>query len=227
MKFLVFWLMYFKVSLLIVYAKYQIFYTDDRIDYIMSSEGIIKTLNPRTTAAKDPSYTFSFHDILHNFQKPLCLQFINYYQKGNFAFKSASINEYDITIIKYEDFYYCNNCNLNTEKKFYTTTQKFHGSPIIKISQYQECDYISRNNTFCLYPTSDISIFFINESKINKKFYTGKTLKYILNNEFDYFNINNSFVINGNEDYIFDLNAVSFKIVNFVTLKKGVVNLYS
>ena len=117
MKFLVFWLMYFKVSLLIVYAKYQIFYTDDRIDYIMSSEGIIKTLNPRYTGYDAPSYTFLFHDILHNFQKPLCLQFINHCRKGSFAFKSASINEYDITIIKYEDFYYCNNCNLNTKKK--------------------------------------------------------------------------------------------------------------
>ena len=30
--------------------------------------------------------------------------------------KYLFINEYDITIINYEDFYYCNDCNLDTEK---------------------------------------------------------------------------------------------------------------
>ena len=76
-------------------------------------------------------------------------------------------------------------------------------------------------NTFCLKPTSDISIFYIDESKINQNFYKGKTIEYILNNESDNFYINNTFIINGDQNYIFDIDAVSFQITNIINEDKG------
>ena len=209
---------------LIIYAKFQIFYCTHYIDYIISSEGIIRPINPNTLCRlnRDDNYTFYFNDIKHNLEKPLCLQFVNFHNYNYFSFKYASINEYDIKIINYEDYYYCNNCNIEgTQKNFQVTNTIYEGSPSIFISYYKKNENKeSFNNTFCLYATSDISIFYIDESKINQNFYMGKIVKYLLNNEFDYFNINNIFVINGNEDYIFDLNTVSLKIVN-ITNKKG------
>ena len=216
MKIIIFSLLYIKTFLLIIYAKYEIFHVDDSIDYIISSEGISKTLNPIYSSWDNPSYTFKFNDILHNLKEPLCLHFFNCCRPGHFAFKKVYINEYDITIINYEDFYYCNECNLDTEKKFKINTETYNGSPIISYSYVNKETYFN----FCLYSTSDISIFYIDESKINQKFYTGKIVEYALNNEINYFNINTTFVKNGNEDYIFDLNTVSFKIVN-ITNKKG------
>ena len=204
-----------KALSLIIYAKYQIAYVDDYIDYIISSEGIIQLLNQ----TKKLHSTYYFKDVKHDLIKSLCIQIINYAYEGHFAFKYASINEYDITIINYENYYYCDNCNLNTTKKFNISDQKYNGSSIIDISYYNEKGPL-HNNTLCLNPTSDISIFYIDESKINQQFYIGKTVKYTLANEFDYFNINNTFIINKNVNYIFDLNTVSFKIVK-ITNKKG------
>ncbi len=204
-----------KALSLIIYAKYQITNVDNYLDCIISSEGIIQPLNP----SKIIYSTYYFEDIKHDLTKSLCIQIINYGQPGFLSFKYASINEYDITIINYENYYYCDNCNLNTKKKFMIRDQKFRGFTLIDLSYYKEYGPL-HNNTFCLYPTSDISIFYIDESKINQKFYIGKTVKYTLANEFDYFNINNTFIINENETYIFDLNTVSFKIVK-ITNKKG------
>jgi hypothetical protein len=112
---------------------------------------------------------------------------------------------------------------MNNPKKFEVKKEKYEGSPIIYLSYYPP-DYIDRNNTFCLYPTSDISIFYISESKINQNFYKGKTIIYIFNNDSDIINLDNLFIINENETYIFDINTVSFKIIN-ITNKKG--NLYN
>ena len=87
--------------------------------------------------------------------------------------KYLFINEYDITIINYEDFYYCNDCNLDTEKKFKINTETYNGSPIISYSYVDKETY----SNFCLYPTSNISVFCVGESKINQKFYTGKIVE--------------------------------------------------
>ena len=219
MLLLILLLIYCRVISLIVYPKYQIFHVDDRIDYIISSWGIIKEKNSLNMISAEFSDIYYFKDFKHNLEEPLCIQLINYHTPGCLAFKNASINEYDITILNYENYYYCDNCNMNNPKKFEVKKEKYEGSPIIYLSYYPP-DYIDRNNTFCLYPTSDISIFYISESKINQNFYKGKNISYILNYEFDLFNINNTFVINENEEYIFDLNAVSFKIIN-IENKKG------
>ena len=221
-QFFIFLLLYFKNFSLIVYFKFQLFYVDDYIDYIISSEGKYTPTNAKHNkfTERSESYTFNFNYIKHNFKEPLCMYFVNLVKKGRFAFKYATINEYDITIVDYEKYYFCNNCNINTAKKFKTSTEKYsNGSPKILISEYDKSIKI-RYNTFCLNKTNDISIFYVNENKINEEFYKGKNVKYILNNEVDNFNINNCFVINGNEDYIFDIDAVSFKIIK-ITNKNG------
>ena len=227
LKVIIYILLYINAFSLIIYFKCQLFYVDDYIDNISSSEGIFTPKNPSHTYISDRNvdYTFKFDEIKHNLKKPLCLEIINLISVGYFAFKYASINEYDITIINYEKYYYCNNCNLNTEKKFKTTNNKYsNGSPRIDISNYTGDKGKKRYNTFCLNTTNDISIFYLNENKINKNYYKGKTIEYFLHGDVDNFYINNSFSINGHEDYIFDLDAVSLKIIN-ITNKKG--NLYN
>ena len=108
------------------------------------------------------NYTFYFNDIKHDLEKELCIQLINLLSLGSLAFKYAYINEYDITILNFENFYHCDNCNLNTEKRFQTKNESYEGSPIISTSTNESL------NTFCLKSTNDISIFYINENKINK-----------------------------------------------------------
>ena len=158
-------------------------------------------------------------------EKPLFIQFVNVGNPGHFTFKYASINEYDITIIDYEKYYFCDNCNMNTPKNFEITKIIYsNGSPRIDISYYSGKKAKIRYKTFCLNQTNDISIFYLNENKINKNYYKGNTIKYFLSNDIDNFNINNSFSINGHENYIFDLDTVSLKIIN-ITNKKG--NIYN
>ena len=68
---------------LIIYAKFQIFYCTHYIDYIISSEGIIRPKNPNRLCInnRDDDYTFYFNDIKHNLEKPLCLQFVNFHHR--------------------------------------------------------------------------------------------------------------------------------------------------
>ena len=117
----VFSLLYNKTFSIIVYFKFQIFNVDDYIDNIISSEGTFTPTNPIKYYNLD--HTFNFNEIKHNLKKPLCIQLVNIYQPGYFAFKYASINEYDITVINYENYYYCDNCNRNTPKKFEIITK--------------------------------------------------------------------------------------------------------
>ena len=112
-------LLFAKSFSLIVYFKYQLFYVDDYVDYISSSEGNFTPTNPAPNKynQKEHSYTYNFNDIKHNFDNPLCIYLVNLLLGGYFAFKYATINEYDIRVIDYEKYYYCNNCNINTQKK--------------------------------------------------------------------------------------------------------------
>ena len=137
-----------------------------------------------------------------------------------FSFYNATINEYDITILNFTDFYYCNDCYVDGKqgikvgdiyKDFKPKIWTYHG--ITK----------KTSQTICLKSTNDISIFYIDESKINQNYYKGKIIKYMLNNENDNFNINNTFIIAGKEEYIYmEINLVSLKITN-ITNKKGYI----
>ena len=207
-KFLLYISLFYKYFCLTIYSKFAFFYVDDYIEYISSSEGIFYPKNPTYKYFHEhlENYIFYFNDIKHDLEKELCIQLVNLMTIGSLAFKYAFINEYDVTILNYENFYHCDNCNLNTEKRFTTKNEYYEGSPIISTSNSESL------NTFCLKSTNDISIFYINENKINQNFYKGNILKYILNSETDIFNIDNLFIIDGKENYIFDLNAVSLKI---------------
>ena len=210
---------------LIVYFKFQISCADDYLDSIISSEGIVEPINPAHTfhSERDYHYIYYFNDIKHNLEKEICVQLIDKCIWGFFAFVNVQINEYDITILNYENYYHCNNCNLETKNKFRISDNLCLGSPIIETYEGDHCDD-EIPNTFCLNPTNDISIFYSGERKINQNYYKGNIIEYTLNNEIDNFNIDNLFIINGNEDYIFDLNTVSLKIIN-ISNKKG--NLYN
>ena len=52
-------------------------------------------------------------------------------------------------------------------------------SPRIDLSYYPG-KKAKRYNTFCLNQANNISIFYLNENKINKNYYKGKIIKYFL-----------------------------------------------
>ena len=135
LQFFVISLLYNKAFSIIAYFKIQIFNVDDYIDYITSSEGNFAPTNPIKSYNID--HIYNFNEIKHNLKMPLCIQLVNILEPGFFAFKYASINEYDITILNYENYYYCNNCNVNTPKKFTITDIIYSGgSPQIYLSYY-------------------------------------------------------------------------------------------
>ena len=77
---------------------------------------------------------------------------------------------------------------------------------------------------FCLDPKSDISSFFIDNSKINQKYYKGKEVKYILYDEINNFNIDEIFIINGKENLVYFLDTVSLKITSISNNKGKIYN---
>ena len=209
-----------KTFSIIAYFQIQLSCADDYIDSIISSEGNIEPINPSHTyhSERNYHYIYYFNDIKHNLDKEICVQLMDRCYYGYFAFVSMHVNEYDITILNYEEYYHCDNCNINTNKKFRNRGDYCLGSPVIET--YSSGHTNELYNTFCLNPTNDISIFYINENKIDQNFYKGNTIEYILNNDNDTFSIDNLFSINGKENYTFDLDAVSFKIIN-ITNKYG------
>ena len=192
-----------------VYFKFEFFCVDDYISNIKYSEGLIAPINPRKTFC--PKCIYYFPEFKHNSSESVCINLVTYKNIGFFSFKVAMINEFNIALLKNKNLFYCNTCNVNNKNKFTYHTNLCNNHPIIITS------YIASINSFCIKPIyNDLSIFnIVGENNINKNFYKGKTnIKYILNEETDYFYINNSFIINGKPDYIFDLKAVSLKIIN-------------
>ena len=119
---------------LTVYIKYELFYADEYVESIISSEKVFSPINPRIGLFNnEEQYTYQFDVIKQNLDNPLCIQLVNLKGSGYLAFKSAYINEYDIKILNYENYYYCNNCNINTKQKFQTTNTTYYGSSIIYI----------------------------------------------------------------------------------------------
>ena len=102
------------------------------------------------------------------------------------------MNEYDFSKIKYEDFFSCNNCNANNIKGFYTTSIKCSDNFFINITKNPGYDF-----NFCLNPIIDPTKFYIDNTKINQKYYKGQTIKYIINNDIEKIYIDKIFKING------------------------------
>ena len=203
------------------YFNCEISCANDYPDYLITSEGIIPPINPNPISHRyrDYYYIYNFTATKHDFSKQICLQLVNLRGVAGFSFTYASINEYDITFLNYENYYHCDNCNIEVPKRFQTTTTMCGNSPFISTGNVGNI-FKTVNNTFCLNQNTNISNFFIDECKINQKFYKGKKVEYILNNETNYFNIDNIFNVNGYEDLPIYLDTVSLKIVN-ITNKKG------
>jgi len=213
-----------KIASFIAYFGCEIFCVDDYIDYITSSNGNIlpQIENHEFFHLRDIYFVFNFTQILHNFDQPICIHLVNYMSYGQLAFKYVSINEYDITVLNYEDFYSCNECfEPNGTKKFVTTSELCIDKNIISTG-YQGLESITKFYNFCLDPKNDISSFFIDNSKINQNYYKGKEVKYILNDETININIDKIFVINENENLLFFLDTVSLKITS-ISNNKGII----
>lgn len=204
-----------------IYFDCKINCANDYPDYIISSEGIIQPKNPYPISHRyrDYHYVYNFEKVKHNLEKPICVQLVNLRGAGGLAFDYISINEYIITDINFEDYCYCDNCNINVAKKFETTTTNCISTPFISTSNVGN-QFITVNNTFCFNPINDITSLYINDNKINNKYYKGKTVVHIFNNETNVFNINNIFYINGKENLEFFPDTVSFKITS-IQNKKG------
>ena len=205
----------------IIYLKCEIDCGNDYPDYITSSEGKYQPLNPNYILCEKRgfNYIFKFDIIKHNLKEPLCIKYVNLGGYGNFAFNYLSINEYIITNIDYQKYFFCDNCNANhVPQNFITTTNLCSDENyIIRIIE------IPGSVNFCLSP-NNLSNFYINKNKINQNYYKGKIVKYILNDEINTFNIDNIFIVNEKEDLNFYLDSVTLKIVN-ITNKKG--NIYN
>ena len=198
---------------------------NDYPEYIITSEGNIQPMNLDTTwgGNRSSNYLFYFPIMKHNFSNPICIKWFNYGSVGSFAFNKAFINEYDITIVNYEDYYFCNDCNVNnTTKKFKTTTSICSPTQTPLIWTSDEKNRLSKHViNICLNPTNNISNFYISENKINNKFYKGKKVEYIFNNESDIFKIDDIFTINEDQNLQIYLDIISFKIVNISNKEKA------
>jgi len=222
LQYIVLLFLYHNSYSLIAYLNIEIFCANDYPTSIISSEGNYPPKNPCTLlfTQRDGGldYVFEFDEIKHNIEKSLCIKLAGLDEINWFSFYKATINEYDITILNFENFYYCNDCIIEGKKGFIVQDICKDNKPYILT--YQSSNPYPTVQTICLNPTNDISIFYINEGKINQNYYKGKTIKYILNNENDNINISDSFIINEKENYKFELNLVSLKITN-ITNKKG------
>ena len=116
---------------------------------------------------------YHFSEFKHNFKEYICINFVNVHTPGGFSFYDANINEYNIILLNYTNFFICNGCNMNTKSK-YLISGECHNKPLIYTSYIGEDDFLETK--FCLKPTNDISIFNTGENNINKKYYKGKII---------------------------------------------------
>ena len=160
---------------LIAYFKIEISCGNDYPLYIESSEANYYPINPKNIPCYERTdfyYIFKFNEIMHNMESPLCIKFVGVNSQSGLAFYNIAINEYDITFLNPLDFYYCNDCYIKRKKGF-KLDGLCQGKPQIFTTE------IPSKHTICLKPTNDISIFYIDESRINQNYYNGKIIKYI------------------------------------------------
>ena len=212
----------FKVNIILsltVYLEYQITHVDDEILSIESSEDIFYSVSTGPHEAGD-DFTYIIPRIKHNLLKPLCILSWDWGIYHYYSFKKVTLNEYDITFLPVEKYYFCTKCRMNTPYNFALTL--YNNKPEIILTHKSNGKVIlyNVNYTFCLYGNNDISYFNLGKQYIKENYYKGKTLKYILNNNNYNFDIDKIFSINENSDFIFDLDTVSLKIYD-ISNKKG------
>jgi len=137
------------------------------------------------------------------------------------------MNEYIITVVDYENWYSCNDCNyIATGKKFKTSSARCaaNNNPLIEYSNAGN-GFNTIYSTFCLEQRNDITNFYINDNNINRNYYKGKTVIYLINNN-DTINIpiKDLFIINGFDDLEIILDTISLEISNIQNGKGQLFN---
>ena len=103
------------------YFDIQIYHETDSTKYIISSEGIFYPKNPNEICYKngrDLHHIYNFEKIKQDLEKKICIYMLTCQIPSYFTFVYASINEYIITNLDYENWYSCEDCNYDTNKKF-------------------------------------------------------------------------------------------------------------
>jgi len=138
------------------------------------------------------------------------------------------MNEYIITVVDYENWYSCDDCNyIATGKKFKTSSAKCEANynPLIEYSNAGN-GFNTIYSTFCLKPRNDITNFYINDNNINRNYYNGKTVIYsIYNNDIINIPIKDLFVINGFDDLEINLDTISLEISSIQNKKGQIFNV--
>ena len=207
-----------KILSLTVYFEYHITNVDDKIIDIESSEGKFYPITEGHHAPGD-NFIFIIPKIKHNLLKPLCIHNKELTPPNYFSFLKVTLNEYDITFLPVEKFYFCNDCQMNTSNKFQTYINEI---PVIILAYTEGPSNFTYS--FCLYGNNNISNFNTGRDNINQNYYKGKNKKYFLNKDNYNFNIDDIFDINENPDFIFDLDCVSLKIYNISNINGKILN---
>ena len=214
------------------YFDCQINCANDYPLYIIDPEENIKPKNPLEVCHKyrtvyDLYHIYNFEKVKRNLEEKICIYWVNCRGAGNFAFQYVSINEYIITVVDYENWYSCDDCNyIATGKKFMTSNAlcPSNYNPLIEYSNagnYFNTIY----STFCLEPRNDIQNYYIDDSKINTNYYKGKEVEYfIYNNDTLNIPIKDLFIINGFDNLEIILDTISLEISSIQNGKGQIFN---
>ena len=99
----------FKVNIILsltVYLEYEITNVDNDILSIESSEDIFYPVSAGPHQVGD-DFTFIIPRIKHNLLKPLCILSWDWGEDHYYSFKKVTLNEYDITFLPVEKYYFC------------------------------------------------------------------------------------------------------------------------
>ena len=204
------------------YFDFKLACVDDYVKYIISSEGIIYPKNPKEEY--DLDHIYNFETFKQDLDKKICFCIYNLcINKAYLSFQYASINEYIITIVNYENWYSCDDCDYKNNKKFMTSNDKCkkNNNPLILYSHGYNAPHMY---TFCLKPKNDITNFYIDDNKINRNYYKGKTVEYFINNNTYNIPIKDLFSINGFDNLEIILDSFSLEISSIQNGKGKIFN---
>ena len=205
------------------YFDIQIFHANDSPKYIISSEGIFYPKYPNEICFKDGRnlhHIYNFDKIKQDLEKKICIYMLTCQIPGYFNFIYASINEYIITLVDYENWYCFNDCNSDENKIFISGICEDNMHPIIS---HWNGDF-KKNYKFCLKPKNDISNFYLDDNSINRNYYKGKTVEYFINNDIYNISIKDLFSINGFDNLEIFLDAISLEISSIQNGKGKILN---
>jgi len=215
-----------KIFLKYAYFDFKLACVDDYPEYIISSEGIIYPENPNQLCLgkrADKGHIYNFEKVKNDLEQKICICIFNCDGPAYFSFEYASINEYIITNVDYENWYSCDDCTNNIYKKFLVLndTCKTNNNPLILFSNYLD---VNETYTFCLDAKNNITNFYIDDKKINKNYYLGKKVEYFINNDTYNIPVKDLFSITGYNNLEIILDTISLEISNIQNGKGQIFN---